>query len=57
MNDRETRLRARIDQLIAQRDAARERASIIPKLRGRIRQLEKSRELWRIRAMHKALRR
>jgi hypothetical protein len=50
MNDRERRLRERIDELTDQRDQARQRAALIPALRNRIYKLEKMAALWRLRA-------
>jgi hypothetical protein len=51
MNDREQRLRARIDQLTDERDKARIKEAFwhdqTKKLRQRIRDLEQSRETWR----------
>ena len=49
MNDREYRLRQRIDQLADERDKALERTKLIPKLRNRIYQLEKQLSLRRLR--------
>lgn len=57
MNDRELRLRKRIDQLTDERDKAldqRDRLRIkMWRLRGRIYDLTRSRDLWRIRALRK----
>jgi hypothetical protein len=47
MNDREHRLRQRIDQLTDQRDAARAKAELVPRLRNKIYALTKSRDTWR----------
>ena len=47
MNDREKRLRERIDRLTDERDQARERAALIPALRRKISALTRSRDQWR----------
>ena len=47
MNDREKRLRERIDRLTDERDQARERAQLVPALRKRINALTHSRDMWR----------
>jgi hypothetical protein len=49
-DDREQRLRQRIDQLTDQRDHARHRAELVPRLRKRIYELTKQRDLWKFRA-------
>ena len=49
MNDREHRLRQRIDELTDQRDDARARAALVPRLRKRIYEITRSHDLWRYR--------
>jgi hypothetical protein len=46
-DDRELRLRQRIDELTDQRDHARARAALVPRLRNKIYALTKSRDTWR----------
>jgi hypothetical protein len=49
-DDREQRLRQRIDQLTDERDDARARADLVPRLRKRIYEITRSRDLWKFRA-------
>jgi hypothetical protein len=46
-DDRELRLRQRIDQLTDQRDQARAKAALVPRLRKRIYEITQSRDTWR----------
>ncbi len=55
MNDREKRLRERIDRLTDERDQARERAQLVPALRKRINAITRSRDMWRDRWLERGI--